>query len=85
MKTYSLVADWDPRHDYVLGSGDVEGKRTYPGSKVWRNSRMEMIEKEMPTTGADGLASIAIELAAKQSLIANRPVKVREMLEPWPD
>lgn len=53
MKTYSLVADWDPRADYKLGSRDVEGKRTYSGSKVWRNPRIEMIEKDIPVPGPE--------------------------------
>ena len=47
MKTRCLVADWDPRPDYELGSRDIEGKLTYLGSKVWRNPRIEEVEKEI--------------------------------------
>ncbi|MCK4922596.1 MAG: alcohol dehydrogenase catalytic domain-containing protein [Bacteroidales bacterium] len=51
MRANCLLADWDPKPDYKLGSRDVEGERTYLGSKVWRNPRMEIIEKEIPTPG----------------------------------
>lgn len=61
MKTYCLVADWDPRPDYVLGSRDIEGERTYLGSKVWRNPRIEMVEKEIPVPGPD---EVLIEVKA---------------------
>ncbi len=53
MRTYCLVADWDPKPDFKLGSRDIEGKLTYLGSKVWRNPHMEMIEKEIPVPGPD--------------------------------
>ncbi len=51
MKAVTLFADWDPKPDFVLGSKDIEGKLTYLGSKVWRNPRTEIIEKEVPTPG----------------------------------
>jgi threonine dehydrogenase-like Zn-dependent dehydrogenase len=53
MRTSCLNADWDPRPDYKLGSRDIEGKLTYLGSKVWRNPRIEIIEKEIPVPGPD--------------------------------
>ncbi len=61
MKAYCLVADWDPRPDFRLGSRDIEGKLTYLGSKVWRNPHMEMIEKEIPVPGPD---EVLIEVKA---------------------
>ena len=30
----NLVADWDPKPEFQLGSKDIEGKLTYLGSKV---------------------------------------------------
>ncbi len=51
MKTVTLVADWDPKPDFVLGSKDIDGKLTYLGSKVWRNPRTEIIEKPVPKVG----------------------------------
>jgi len=51
MKTVCLKADWDPKPGFKLGSKDIDGKLTYLGSKVWRNPRMEMVEKEIPVPG----------------------------------
>lgn len=51
MRANCLLADWDPKPDFKLGSKDIEGKLTYLGSKVWRNPRMEIIEKEIPVPG----------------------------------
>ena len=53
MKTRCLVADWDPRPDYKLGSRDIEGKLTYLGSKVWRNPRIESVDKDIPVPGPE--------------------------------
>jgi len=61
MKTMDLVAEWDPKPDFKLGSRDVEGKLTYLGSKVWRNPRIEMHEKEIPTPGPE---EVLIEVKA---------------------
>ena len=51
MRTVNLVADWDPKPDFKLGAKDIEGKLTYLGSKVWKNPRTEIIEKEVPKPG----------------------------------
>ncbi|MFQ6113963.1 MAG: scyllo-inosose 3-dehydrogenase [bacterium] len=51
MKSATLFADWDPRPDFKLGYKDIEGKLTYLGSKVWRNPRIKIIEKEIPKPG----------------------------------
>jgi threonine dehydrogenase-like Zn-dependent dehydrogenase len=51
MKTVSLFAEWNPKPDFRLGAKDVEGKLTYLGSKVWRNPRIEIVEKEIPVPG----------------------------------
>lgn len=51
MKTVNLLAEWDPKPDFRLGAKDIEGKLTYLGSKVWRNPRCEIVEKEMPKPG----------------------------------
>lgn len=48
MEGVTLVADWVPRSDFVLGPKDVERKQTYLGSKVWKNPRMEIREFEVP-------------------------------------
>jgi len=51
MKTVTLFADWKPKPGFKLGSKDIEGKLTYLGSKVWRNPRIEMVEKAVPDPG----------------------------------
>jgi threonine dehydrogenase-like Zn-dependent dehydrogenase len=51
MKGVTLVADWEPKADFVLGSKDIDGVQTYLGSKVWRNPRIEMREFEIPEPG----------------------------------
>ena len=51
MKTVSLFAEWNPKPDFRLGTKDVEGKLTYLGSKVWRNPRIKIVEKEIPVPG----------------------------------
>jgi threonine dehydrogenase-like Zn-dependent dehydrogenase len=48
MRTVVLNADWDPMSDFKLGSKDIKGKLTYLGSKVWRNPRIEIVEKDTP-------------------------------------
>jgi len=48
MRAVNLVADWDPKADFKLGSKDIAGKLTYLGSKVWRNPRTEIVEKNVP-------------------------------------
>ncbi len=55
MQTRCLVADWDPRPDFKLGSRDIEGKLTYLGSKVWRNPRIESAEKDIPVPGPEDI------------------------------
>ena len=55
MQTRCLVADWDPRPDYKLGSRDIEGKLTYLGSKVWRNPRIESVDKDIPVPGPEDI------------------------------
>ncbi len=49
MKTVTLSADWLPRADFVPGKRDMEGVRTYSASKVWRNPRLEVAGKPLPT------------------------------------
>jgi len=46
-----LFADWDPKPDFKLGHKDIDGELTYLGSKVWRNPRVEIVEKEVPKPG----------------------------------
>lgn len=48
MRTVTLFADWDPKPDFTLGPKDIEGKLSYLGSKVWKNPRIEMIDKAIP-------------------------------------
>lgn len=61
MRAGSLLADWDPKSDFTLGSRDKEGKLTYLGSKVWRNPRMEIQEKDIPVPGPE---EILVEVMA---------------------
>ena len=51
MKTVTLYADWQPKPEFKLGSKDVAGKLTYLGSKVWKNPRIELVEKDVPAPG----------------------------------
>ncbi|MCK5329994.1 MAG: alcohol dehydrogenase catalytic domain-containing protein, partial [Candidatus Marinimicrobia bacterium] len=48
MRAVVLNANWDPKSDFKLGSKDIEGKLTYLGSKVWRNPRIEIVDKNTP-------------------------------------
>ncbi|MGD8761056.1 MAG: scyllo-inosose 3-dehydrogenase [Desulfobacteraceae bacterium] len=52
MKTITLFADWEPKPDFKLGYKDIDGKLSYLGSKVWRNPRLEMIDKPLPKPGS---------------------------------
>ena len=53
MKSVTLVAKWDPKYDFELGSKDISGKQTYLGSKVWRNPKVEITEKEIGQLGVE--------------------------------
>ncbi len=48
MKTATLFAEWQPKPDFKLGSKDIDGELTYLGSRVWRNPRIEIVDKEVP-------------------------------------
>ncbi len=61
MRTGSLNADWQPKPEFKLGSKDIEGKLTYLGSKVWRNPRIEIVEKDVPGCGPE---EVLIEVKA---------------------
>lgn len=61
MRGVTLVADWDPKPEFKLGSKDIDGKETYLGSKVWRNPRLEMREYEIPEPGPE---EVLIEVKA---------------------
>ncbi|HQL39153.1 MAG TPA: scyllo-inosose 3-dehydrogenase [Anaerolineaceae bacterium] len=49
----TLVADWEPKPGFKLGSKDIEGRQTYLGSQVWRHPRFEIREYDIPTPGDD--------------------------------
>jgi len=51
MRTVCLYADWNPKPGFKLGPKDIDGKLTYSGSKVWRNPRIKIVEKEVPKPG----------------------------------
>jgi scyllo-inosose 3-dehydrogenase len=51
MKTITLNADWSPKPEYTLGTKDIDGKLSYLGSKVWKNPRVDIVEKEIPKPG----------------------------------
>jgi len=61
MEGVTLVADWDPKPGFKLGSKDIEGRQTYLGSLVWRNPRLEIREYDIPTPGED---EVLIEVKA---------------------
>ena len=51
MKAVTLNASWEPRPGFTLGAKDIDGRQTYLGSKVWRNPRISMEEREVPVPG----------------------------------
>jgi len=51
MRAVNIIADWDPKPGFKPGHKDVEGKLTYLGSKVWRNPRTEIVNKDVPKPG----------------------------------
>lgn len=51
MRAVNIIADWDPKPGFKLGAKDIDGKLTYLGSKVWRNPRTEIVEKQVPEPG----------------------------------
>ncbi len=53
MPGVTLVADWDPRPGFRLGSKDIEGRQSYLGSHVWRNPRLEIREYDIPAPGPE--------------------------------
>lgn len=61
MQGLTLVADWDPKPGFKLGSKDIEGRQTYLGSLVWRHPRLEIREFDIPTPGED---EVLIEVKA---------------------
>ena len=53
MKAIQADAAWQPKEGFKLGDKDREGKLTYLGSMVWKDPRLEMVEKEVPRIGRD--------------------------------
>ncbi len=53
MQGVTLVADWDPKPGFKLGSKDIEGRQSYLGSQVWRNPRLEIREYDIPAPGPE--------------------------------
>ncbi|GAW94107.1 scyllo-inosose 3-dehydrogenase [Calderihabitans maritimus] len=51
MRGVVLHADWDPKPEFKLGPKDIEGRQTYLGSKVWRNPRVVIEERDVPKPG----------------------------------
>ncbi len=52
MQGVTLIADWDPKPGFKLGSKDIEGRQTYLGSQVWRYPRLEIREYDIPIPGS---------------------------------
>ncbi|MGV9198926.1 MAG: scyllo-inosose 3-dehydrogenase [Promethearchaeia archaeon] len=48
MKVVELDAEWAPKPEFKLGAKDIEGELTYLGSKVWKNPKVRVTEKEKP-------------------------------------
>ena len=61
MRAVQLYAEWDPRPDFKLGRKDIKDVQTYLGSKVWRNSKVKVTEKEVPRIKSD---EVLIEVKA---------------------
>ncbi|MGB5893739.1 MAG: scyllo-inosose 3-dehydrogenase [Ignavibacteriaceae bacterium] len=61
MRAVTLNADWVPKPDFKLGTKDIDGKLTYLGSKVWKNPRTEIVERDIPVPGPD---EVLIEVKA---------------------
>jgi threonine dehydrogenase-like Zn-dependent dehydrogenase len=61
MRAVSLMADWKPKPDFKLGHKDIDGRLTYLGSKVWKNPRIQIVEKDTPVPGAN---EVLIEVKA---------------------
>ncbi len=61
MAGVTLVADWDPRPGFKLGSKDIDCRQTYLGSLVWRHPRLEIREYDIPTPGP---ADVLLEVKA---------------------
>lgn len=61
MQGVTLVADWEPKPGFKLGSKDIEGRQTYLGSQVWRNPRLEIRTYDIPTPGPE---EVLIEVKA---------------------
>ncbi|HMA09241.1 MAG TPA: scyllo-inosose 3-dehydrogenase [Ramlibacter sp.] len=53
MQGVTLIADWEPKPGFKLGSKDIEFRQTYLGSQVWRNPRFEMRDYAVPTPGPE--------------------------------
>ena len=53
MKAIQADAAWQPKEGFKLGDKDREGKLTYLGSMVWKDPRLEIVEKEVPRIGHD--------------------------------
>lgn len=61
MRGVTLFADWNPRPDFVLGTKDIEGVKTYQGNKVWKNPKLDIVEHDIPRIGPD---EVLIEVKA---------------------
>ncbi len=53
MRGVTLLADWEPKPEFKLGSKDIDKKQTYLGSKVWRNPKIEILDHEIPEPGPE--------------------------------
>jgi threonine dehydrogenase-like Zn-dependent dehydrogenase len=53
MQGVTLVADWEPKPGFKLGTKDIDGRQTYLGSQVWRNPRLEIREYDIPEPGPE--------------------------------
>ena len=53
MKAVELIAEWDPKPQFKLGSKDIRGKLTYLGSQVWRSPKVNLAEKPIPKIRAN--------------------------------
>jgi len=60
MRALRLIADWEPRPGYTPSPYEEETRRTYRGSQVWRNPRLELFQAPEP---APGEHEVLVEIA----------------------
>ena len=53
MKAAELQGRWNPIGEYAPHVGDIEGKKSHVGSKVWSDLSLAVVERPVPEIGPD--------------------------------